>query len=343
MLRINPAYVIAARSASSAADLQELLQNAIQLEHGTIPPYLTAAYSLKLGTNTPVRGLITSIAQEEMLHMAIVANVINAINGRPHIDDPQFVPVYPGPLPMSIGSGLQVGLKKFSKNLVHDVFMKIEEPEHPIQFQVAFDALEFATIGEFYRAVIDKIRELGDNIFTGDPGRQVVMNAGFPSQQLFAIVNADTAARALERVVEDGEGTTTLPLDADGTFAHYYVFEEIYRGRRLVPDPNAPNGYSYLGAELPFDPAGVWDIPDNPKAADYPNGSAEQAKVGAFNRAYSDLLRLLQRTFDGEPTNVGAAVNAMRDLRTTARGVVSTTDSHTGKQLGLTFEYVHAA
>jgi rubrerythrin len=343
MLRIDPAYVAAARSAQSGEELHGLLQNAIRLEHGTIPPYLTAAFSLKLGVNTPIIGIISGIAKEEMLHMAIVANVLNAIGGRPQIDREGFVPTYPGPLPMNIAGGLQVGLKKFSKDLVRDVFMEIEAPEHPIHFRsAAAAAAEFATIGQFYRAVIDKITELGDGIFIGDVARQVVEDAGFHSQQLFAITNVETATRALQRVVKDGEGTTALPLDEDGKLAHYYVFEQIVRGRKLVEDATAPNGYSYTGAEIGFNPEDVWDLPDNPKASDYPAGSPERGKVDAFNAAYSRLLHLLQQAFDGSPGVVLAAVDAMRDLRDLAADVVSTADPRTGKQLGVAFEYVAA-
>jgi len=36
---------------------------------------------------------------------------------------------------------------------------------------------EFATIGQLYRALIGKIRELGPSIFIGDPSRQVAADA----------------------------------------------------------------------------------------------------------------------------------------------------------------------
>jgi hypothetical protein len=339
MLRIDPVYVAAARNAKSGADLHELLQKAIELELSTIPPYLTAVYSFMLGTNKEIKRTIFKVAKEEMLHMTIVANVLNAIGGHPLIADPQAAPVYPGPLPMNIAGSLQVGLKKFSKELVHDVFMEIEAPETPIPFG-PLEAVQFATIGEFYRAIIKKIEQLGDPIFTGEPGRQVVHENSFPSDQLYAITKAATAVEALKRVVEDGEGTTSSPLDVDRKFAHFYLFEGIYRGAELVVNPAAPNGYSYTGDPLIFDPTGVWDIPDNPKAADYPVGSAERTKVDGFNNAYSNMLRGLQSVFDGSPGGIGGAVSAMRSLRELAESVVSTPDSQTGKQLGLPFEYV---
>jgi rubrerythrin len=341
MLQIDPKFVAAAEAATTATDLYGLLQSAIRLEHSTVPPYLTAAYSLRLGVNSAIRNMVLNIAVEEMLHMAIVANVLNAIGGRPEVDRPDFVPVYPGPLPMNIGGGLQVGLRKFSKALVHDVFMEIEKPENPILFPgPALDIAQFATIGTFYRAIIDKIKELGDGIFTGKPERQVIVDAGFPSQQLFAITDAATAARALEMIVKEGEGTTTLPFDDEDEPAHYYRFEEIFRGRRLVKDDTAEHGYRYAGAAVPFEPAEVWNLPDDPKAAAYPPGSEQREKVDAFNRVYSDILRLLQTTFDGNPQQIGESLASMGLLRRVGTQVVSTTDPDTGKQLGLTFEYV---
>jgi Ferritin-like len=342
MLRLDSRYVAAARDAASAADLYELLQNAIRLEHATIPPYLTAAYSLKFGANSGIRSAVTGIAKEEMLHMAIVANVLNAIGGRPDIDRPEFIPSYPARLPMDVGHGVEVGLRRFSKDLVNDVFMEIEEPENPIHFPrgAAPEMPQFATIGTFYQAVVDKIGELGDDIFTGDHARQVVEGVGFPPEQLFAITDAATAIRALQWIVKEGEGTTTLPFDDENEPAHYYRFEEIFHGKRLVPDLTTPKGYSYTGAVIAFDPAGVWDLPDDPRAADYLEGSEERRKVDAFSRAYSDLLRLLQRAFDGDPRQIEDALLAMSRLRVAARDVVSTPDPATGRQLGLTFEYI---
>ncbi len=117
MLRIDPKFVAAAEDAKQASDLHELLQYALQLEHATIPPYLAAYYSLT-AQNGSIRSAIKQIAVEEMLHMTIVANVLNAIGGKPEIDRPYFVPKYPSPLPMSVGDDLIVGIKCFSLDLV---------------------------------------------------------------------------------------------------------------------------------------------------------------------------------------------------------------------------------
>src|SRR5262249_48845155 len=131
MIKIDKKFIEGVRRAVSPADLHYFLQKAIELEHSTIPPYLTAMFSLKPGTNRRIRELIRSVVNEEMLHMTIAANIVIATGGSPQISTPDFVPKYPGPLPMNIGD-LTVGIEAFSIDLVEHIFKSIEEPEHPI-------------------------------------------------------------------------------------------------------------------------------------------------------------------------------------------------------------------
>src|SRR5438270_2108 len=67
------------------------LQQAIQLEHGTIPTYLYALYSIKPDSNTEIQERIRSIVIQEMLHMGLACNILNALGGSPVIDRPEFV------------------------------------------------------------------------------------------------------------------------------------------------------------------------------------------------------------------------------------------------------------
>ena len=54
MIRLDRKAVEAVHAAASREDLYPWLQNAIELEHSTIPPYLTAMFSLKPGTNDEI-------------------------------------------------------------------------------------------------------------------------------------------------------------------------------------------------------------------------------------------------------------------------------------------------
>jgi hypothetical protein len=276
VLKIRSDIIHSINTAQNASDLYEHLQGAIELEHATIPAYLEALYSIKHGTNTIVAELIRSIVKEEMLHLTIAANVLNAIGGAPEINKPGFIPTYPGRMPMNVREGLQVGLAPLSKSLVQNVFMEIEMPESPQDFPVKLSSLEatgYATVGLFYAAIVEKIQELGDKIFTGNPARQVAVETWFPAGQLFAIHDVASAVRGIEIIVDQGEGTAKDPFEADGEPAHYYRFAEILHGRRLVPDPAAKEKYSYSGEPVPFDPAGIWDLVTDPKTQNYAVGS----------------------------------------------------------------------
>ena len=80
-------------------DLISYLRTAMVLEHATIPTYLTAYYSIKSTTNSDAAHIIRVVATEEMLHLTLVANVLNAIGGTPDLTSPGFVPSFPTYLP----------------------------------------------------------------------------------------------------------------------------------------------------------------------------------------------------------------------------------------------------
>ena len=56
--------------------LREYLYVAMQLEHATIPPYLTAAYTAKIEENKASHDAIIAVAREEMLHLTLAANLL---------------------------------------------------------------------------------------------------------------------------------------------------------------------------------------------------------------------------------------------------------------------------
>ena len=61
--------------------VRDALQLAIELEHATIPVYLYTVYSLDPAKNAEIVQLIDSVVVEEMLHMVLSANVLNALGG----------------------------------------------------------------------------------------------------------------------------------------------------------------------------------------------------------------------------------------------------------------------
>src|SRR5947209_17026527 len=109
------------RTAGTAAEehdlswLHEALQWAVDLEFATIPVYLSGLWSIKpQGPNVEPSGevynLINSVVMEEMLHMALVCNMVTAIGGTPEINPTNF----PGGLPGGVRPDLTVKLEGLS-------------------------------------------------------------------------------------------------------------------------------------------------------------------------------------------------------------------------------------
>lgn len=345
MLKIAPEYVRDLYLAQSAEDLHRLVEQAIRLEFSTIPPYLTAMLSLHPGTNRGIWGTIHEVVVDEMLHMTIACNILNAVGGRPPLADPSFLPTYPGSLPMGIGDDLVVGLEPFTTDLMKRVFMEIEEPEEPIHIptaEAARDLPQFSTIGAFYTALAHALERLGDSVFVGDPERQAVPTTWF-GDRAFPILNVADAVRAIALIIEEGEGTPASPLDPDGEFAHYYRFEEIWRLKRIAPDPSAPGGYSFSGPTIPFDPAAVWPITPNQRLADLDHDSLAGRRASRFSFVFTKLMQALDRTFDGSPERFEAAMGLMFELKLAGQALVQLpaikNGQNTERNAGPTFEF----
>lgn len=340
MIRLKPELF---EALDTQDGLLTALQQAIQLEHATIPTYLYALYSIKPDSNKKIRELLLSVVTEEMLHMALACNVLNALGGSPAIDRPAFIPQYPGPLPGAVETGLIVPLARFSLDLVKKVFMVIEEPETPLHFPVeALAAAPPQTIGQFYSAIKQQIKECGSSIFVGDPAKQVT-NEFWPDE-LIRVTDVDSATHAIEMIVEQGEGTTKSPLSLEDEIAHYYRFAEIYYGKTLIPKPNVPpdapddQKYIYGGAPIPFDPSGVLPVIENPKASTYPAGSKARYTSDTFNYTYTSLLKTLHATFNGSPGQLGNVIGLMESLKEQAMNLMDI-DLGNGTKAGPSFAY----
>lgn len=305
-------------------ELRAALQNAIELEHATIPPYLTGLYSIMPGKNQEATEIIRSVVMEEMLHMSLACNLLNAIGGSPDINNPHFVPDYnKGQLPGGVAPGLRVYLKKCSKAQIHEVFMKIEEPSeilYPIKEE------DKDTIGAFYHQIRhafilleDELQSHGETLFTGDPDKQ--LTHWHTTGQMIAVHDLDTALSAIDEIVEQGEGTSPMnPDDGYDELAHYYKFAEIYYGRRLVIKKGQEPPFDYSGSPIPFDEeGGVYPMQDKPDVSKLPAGSQVRMWAEEFNRSYANLLNALHETFNGNTEQLRAAIGLMFSLEIQAK------------------------
>jgi len=314
MLLIQTALVEQVKAAKDGKDLLPLVQGAVELEFSTIPPYLTAMLSLMPGTNRAIWEILHSVVVEEMLHMSVVCNLMTALGGGARIDTPDFVPNYPCHLPMAINAGLIVPLQAYSVATVRDVFMKIEAPETPLVFPMTTGPQPYSTIGSFYRALAQRLNDLGPVIFAGDPAHQLDAPTWF-GDRLKPMLGPADAIAAITALVEEGEGTMTSPLDAQGEIAHYYRFEQLLHGRRLIPDATAPQGFAFRGDKIPFDPTTVYPLVANQQFDTLTPGSQVDRLARQFAFVFTKLLKALHQTFNGTPQAFDKAMGLMFELK----------------------------
>jgi hypothetical protein len=289
MIRLKRSLIQGLEGPSPALTaVQKALQNAVELEHATIPLYLYGLYSLQDGKNGIIHGIIQSVVVEEMLHMTLASNVLNAVGGSPQIDRPGFIPTYPGPLPGGVEGQLIVSLAPFSLAQL-ETYLTIEQPEDPLQFPTAMADTNTITIGEFYIAISKAIGVLGNGVFVDPPRNQVGPDL---MRESIVVTDVPTAQQAISTIIEQGEGTHTSPEEVVGPgYAHYYRYMQIKKQHLLVKTPGVSPGYAYSGAPLLFDPGGVYNVPP---------GSSPSLAGDNFNYTYTSLLRALHTMFNGQ-------------------------------------------
>jgi hypothetical protein len=306
---------------------------AMQLEHATIPIYLTALYSIVPGTNSEGYHIIRAVAVEEMLHLTLVCNLMNAIGGKADLTNPGFTPNYPAYLPDG-EEDFMAGLRPFSREAI-ETFLNIERPaslndsgsnkrHRPRKAAMLSaghtgdaDEEHFFSIGEFYKAIEigldDLYAEMGDALFSGDPSLQVGPEYYYSGGGgLIAITDMTTAKAALDLIADQGEGTMGEIFDADGEISHYYRFQQLLLGRfyREGDKPDHPTG-----GPVHVDWTSVYPIKSNAKIADFPAGSDVRAAAESFNAGYAQYLGLLTRAFNGEANLLVDAVGEMFHLK----------------------------
>lgn len=335
------------RGIGTLGDLREHLQWAIELEHATLPPYLTALYSLDSARNPDAAELVGSVFVEEMIHLALAANLLNAVGGQPRLDTPGMLPPHPRQLPHGDRS-LQLSLLPFGPEAL-EMFLRLEQPAPP---GAPGEGDSYETIGQFYDAIEEGLQhlcaELGEGeVFCGDPARQVTAGPfGHSGGQVTMVNDLKSALAALEEIVEQGEGTARGEVwDGDqdifhpdrNEVAHYYRFQELKLGRRYQRGDTPQSGPT--GEALTVDLAGVHPMRPNPRLADHPAGSPIRAAQDDFNHTYCALLHLLEQAFNGNPRMLAVATGTMYALKAKAQSLMEMPDEG-GRTAGPTFEYV---
>jgi hypothetical protein len=285
------------------------LNGAVLLEFATIPTYLTALWTIK-DERHPLANSLRNILQEEMLHLALVCNMLVSIGGEPQISS--AAPTYPGKLPLDVHPELIVPLGRFSQRMLK-VFMEIERPkEIPPDNEVlqpggngGEEPPEF-TIGQLYGEILASFRAL-DPKFSQD--RQVTGPLSW--MQILSLENVEKAIEIIER---QGEGSTGQPEERRGYLAHYWRFAEMHRLQWMK---KAADGTWSFGAAIPFDfEADVWPVADVPEGGYQLDQASEPEAhhlLRQFNITYSKLLDYLQATWSG-PAGQAMILKALEEM-----------------------------
>ncbi len=326
---------------NTVEDLHYYLGQGLKIEHATIPPYMTALYSLKPGKNLEAFHIIRSVAVEEMLHLTLVANVLNAVGGniKSTLTAPDFVPQYPTHLPTG-ETDFQVDLSKFSKKTV-ETFLNIERAkevpeEKPLVVSRTLQkyllsvlnhdpSYSFYSIGLFYAEIIrglyDLHRQMGDALFCGDPKRQITPEYYYNGGgDIIPVTDLPSAIRALKVIQEQGEGSRIEAIyDAEREISHYYRFQQLLLGRHYKVDKENPENSDHpehpTGEAFEVDWDAVYPVKTNAKLSDYPQGSEMYVAAKEFQAAYSTFLSKIEFAFDGHPEALISAVGGMFRLR----------------------------
>lgn len=250
--------------------LKEALQIAIQLELATLPPYLTAYWTIKDEAHV-ARASIRVIWREEMTHFGLACNLLVAIGGSPLLTDPAVIPTYPGALPGGVRPGLTVPLRKLDRDQAK-IFMEIEHPQDgPRTAGLAVVDETFDSIGEFYAAVLETFHRV-------DPPLTIDRQVGG-----FGLFKIDTMAKveaAISKINLQGEGSKVSPEEAPGDLAHYYRFGEIFNEKRYLQNPAT--------GEWGYDPLAPAPLPETWDMADIPEGGLSSGRCTGPRSVGSD-------------------------------------------------------
>ena len=288
-----------------------MLCSAAELEHALMCEYLFAAFTLKRSTDEGLsedqvsavdrwRQTLLMVAKQEMLHLAINCNLVNALGASPHLSRPNL------PQPAKhYPSGVRLQLLPFGEQALRH-FLYLERPEGmdfddaeglaavecavPVmsEREIAPHLQEFATVGHLYRSIEAGFRHLAQKM--GEDQLFVVSASGqaggdlFGWSQLRPITCVDDVVQAIETIVEQGEGP-----QGDWREAHFGRFLGVLDEYLAMCTANP--GVEFARPVLPA----LVRSPENGEPADLITDPKSAAVADLGNVAYEVLLQLLYR------------------------------------------------
>ncbi len=290
-----------------------MLCEAAELEHGIMCQYLFAAFSLKQSADEGLSGAeleavkrwreqISHVAAQEMLHLALVHNLLSAVGAAPHLARPNL------PAPAShYPAGVELTLLPFGERALRH-FMFLERPEGmdlqdaeglaaagraaPVlsERDIVPRGQDFATVGHLYRSIEAGLEHLAAGhgeewLFVGPPRAQATSESfGWP--ELISVTDLASARRAIEEILEQGEGAR-----GDWQDAHFGQFVAILEEYQQHCDANP--GFDPV---RPVTAANVRQ-PERDVAVPLITDPLTARVTDLFNVGYEILLQIFERYF----------------------------------------------
>jgi CDGSH-type Zn-finger protein/uncharacterized Fe-S cluster protein YjdI len=330
--------------APSREQLLYWLHEASEIEHNLMCCYLYAAFSLKVTDErwSPTqlaavqgwRRSITTVALEEMSHLCLVGNIVNALGGTAHFNRPNF-PIGVGPYP----AGFVIRLQPFSEaTIAHFQFLERPHestlsdasgftPEYQYQRGIAADRLspgpsDYSTVGELYTALRNGLEAFAAQhgeamLFLGDRSRQVDESLA-PLPGVRAVTDLKSVNLALDTIVTQGEGAGDSQHDS-----HFCRFTRIAEEltQLKMEDPG-------------FEPA--WHAATNPvmnrppiaQGREYIEHPIQSRWLDIGNALYATSLRCLVQGFSAteratKATWLSVSIALMRALNPVGQGLAA--------------------
>jgi hypothetical protein len=351
----------------SREDLSFVLSEASTLEHMVMCEYLFTTFSLKkdeseglspaqMETVRKWEGVVTAVAIQEMTHLALVNNMLIAIGSAPYFQHANF------PQPSRYFSpNIRLALVPFGEQALKH-FLYLERPEGmsiegvpgfevlgdlspvELQGQIVPRAQYFTTVGNLYRGVekgfSDLVGKYGeDGLFIGAGSSQATEEIfGLPS--LFHVKDLDSATRAVEGIVEMGEG-------ARGNWENSHfgmflgIFKEFMELKKRNPDfrPTRPVVAAFVRPPIGVEDAPHISDPFTSKLADLFNASYGLA-IATLSRFYIHETAHPNELKSLADTAVSLMVNVVKPLGN-ALTTLPVGDRLPGLTAGPSFELQH--
>jgi len=313
------------QTVQNRSQLIELLSMAAGIEHSLVAQYLYAALSMKASVEEGLtegqlvdvaqwERMILMVARQEMEHLGLVCNLLTSIGGAPAFRIPSF-PYETPLLPHSME------LLPFSEStLKRFVCFEAPDDQRPSYCQTTPTPVpgpfQFHTVQDLYALIRQGFQTLGaqPGLFLVDSASQLdgsQIGTDFPHLGssggaydvfLFTVQDLDSALRAIDLIVEQGEGATTHQQDP-GNPSHFEVFTTMLADLQGRTDGLAP-ARAVVSNPCLYAREGATVLTD----------SGARLVAQLFQDAYNTMLFMLVRLF----AHVNESEEELTELRNAA-------------------------